>query len=175
MTEPSSRPLSACKDFESDLVVCYYGDAPEEIRSRVEAHLLECASCRRFVDDLRSVLPLTVKPDDPPPEFWDAFSSELREKIGSLEAKGSWKVRFLSWLPARRAPALALAAVLLTVLSFSLTRGVWRSSQVPFGESELQTILGTKEDKEFFESLELLESMELLESVDAGRTDRERA
>jgi hypothetical protein len=70
---------------------------------------------------------------------------------------------------------LALAAVLLTVLSFSLTRGVWRSSQVPFGESELQTILGTKEDKEFFESLELLESMELLESVDAGRTDRERA
>jgi hypothetical protein len=175
MKSPTPRPLAACSDFEPDLVLYYYGDSPEEVKRRVETHLKRCVACRRFLEELKTVLPLTVKPDDPSPDFWDAYSIELKRKLAAQEPEGFWKIGLPSWLPSWRAPVLAAAAVVLMVLTLSLAKGVWRSAQPPLPEGELQTILGTKENVEFFESLDLLEAMDLQESGETGRRAKEAA
>jgi hypothetical protein len=64
MKERSDTLRTACKDFEEDLVLYYYGDDSEAERSRVESHLPSCASCHAFLDDLRKLLPQMVKPTE---------------------------------------------------------------------------------------------------------------
>jgi len=175
MMNRSHRPLVACKEFEPDLVLYYYGESPEEMKKKVEIHLKECSSCRGFLEELGVVLPLTVKPDEPSPDFWGAYSTEVRRKLAALEPKGFWQERLFPWLRPWPVPALAVAAVLLLVLTLSLAKGLWPPAQPPFPENELQTILDTKENMEFFESLEFLESMDLLESVESGRPGKKAA
>ena len=70
MKERTDTLRTACKDFEEDLVLYYYGDDSEAERSRVEGHLQSCASCHAFLDDLRKLLPQMVKPTDLPQSFW---------------------------------------------------------------------------------------------------------
>ena len=41
MTERGDTLRTACKDFEEDLVLYYYGDGSAAERSRVEGHLQE--------------------------------------------------------------------------------------------------------------------------------------
>ena len=47
---------NACKNFEEDLVLHYYGENNRVERRRVEQHLSICHGCKSFVDDLDRVL-----------------------------------------------------------------------------------------------------------------------
>ena len=71
MKEHSDTLRTACKDFEEDLVLYYYGDGSEKERIRVQGHLQTCSSCREFLEDLRKLLPQMAKPSELPPTFWE--------------------------------------------------------------------------------------------------------
>ena len=167
-----TRPLeNACSEFEADLVLHYYGDDSEADRSRVERHCLECARCRRFLDDLRELLPRTMKSPELPPMFWNRYYNETIEKLALHREQSSWWRKF--FVPARAwaLPAFGTAAV--AVLAFALifsksTSHFWLSrsrEQIP------QEILADRSQLEFFDSMDMLESLHTLETLDGTRTE----
>src|SRR5437773_465220 len=44
----SGKLETACRDFEEDLVLYYYGEGSGAERSRVESHVKACSRCSRF-------------------------------------------------------------------------------------------------------------------------------
>jgi hypothetical protein len=165
----NSLPI-ACKEFEPDLVLYYYGDCSEEDQRKIVSHLAGCASCRRFTDDLRQLLPLTEKPDDPPPAFWENYSRELRTKLAAAPEKPNWTATLRSFFSPWPVPVFATALVLLLAVTITFTRDTWRSLERPNRE-EVQEILPMAKNLEFFRSIDFLESLELLQSLEENRPD----
>ena len=155
----------ACQEFEQDLVLYYYREYEGEERKKVEKHLEACVSCQQFLEDLRQLLPLTIKPDAPPQVFWESYSKEMERKLTSVEPKGRWW-KELAWL-FRPWPVPALATALVLILALTLTFGkrVWRAQDLPFEEEGIMEILPMAENIEFFKAMDLLDSLDLLEAA----------
>lgn len=154
----------ACTDFEAELVLYYYGDLTENDRSRVADHLKSCSACGRFFEDLGRLLPLTVKPDEPPEEFWQDYTWEVKQKLASVKAKIPWwKGIFLSYR-SWSIPALATALVLILALTLTFRKRFWTPTDLPPDEEALLEVLPMAENLEFFKAMELLDSMDLLEA-----------
>jgi anti-sigma-K factor RskA len=163
MAEHNQIPSQSCKAYEQDLVLYYYGELAEDELRRTEVHLRECNSCRQTLESLRSLLPLTVKEDHPPQSFWDDYSRELRGKLDQVEAKESWRDRFVSLIRPWPVPAAATAIVILLALTLTLHRTLWRPEQAPPVNGEIFEIIRMTDDVEFYKNLDLLDSMDLLE------------
>lgn len=161
MANMTSR--KACKDYEQDLVLYYYGECDE--RARIEAHLENCASCSRFLDELRELLPLTVKTDDPPQPFWDHYSREVRQKLVTEGGKNAWWEGIVSFLRPWRVPVFATALVFILAVTLTLTRGTWRSRDIPPKEEAVLEVLPMAENLEFFKAMDFLDSLDLLEDM----------
>jgi len=155
----------ACKEFEQDLVLYYYGECEADEKSRVQRHLEGCASCRHFFDDLGRLLPMTVKPDDPPLAFWENYSRELRSKLQAAEQMEPWWKGWVARLRPWPVPALATALILILALSLTFTKRAWRPQETLSEEEVVLEILPMAENLEFFRSMELLDSLDLLESL----------
>ena len=74
---------SACKSFEEDLVLYYYGETDEVEQRRVQQHLSQCVSCQGFLDDLRRWLPQIAKSEPMAPAFWDDYYRETVSQTGT--------------------------------------------------------------------------------------------
>ena len=77
-----TRELS-CQEWV-ELVTAYLdGSLPRRVRRSVDRHLAGCAGCRDYLDQMRTTIELTGKPEavEPP--------SPLREQL--LEAFRDWK------------------------------------------------------------------------------------
>ncbi len=168
MVYEGNLPRSACKNFEQDLVLYYYGDLMGADHSRVEIHLKSCSSCRLFLQDLHTILPLTSTPDEPPQAFWESYSKEIHSKLKEAETRVSWWTSLSSLFHFRPwpVPALATAFVLILALTMTFTGGLWGPEEPTDQEEILQEILPMAESLEFFKSIEFLESIELLESLE---------
>jgi hypothetical protein len=164
MTDMSSM-RGACKDYEEDLVLHYYGEGAPEERERIEAHLQACPSCSGFLTELRTLLPLTVKADEPPQAFWDSYSRELRQRLTTAKEKGAWWEGILAFLRPWRLPALATVAVLILAVTLTLTRGTWHTRDLPPKEEALLEVLPIAENLEFYTSMDFLDSLDLLEDL----------
>jgi len=161
----TKRLQEACKEWGEDLVLYYYGECRDAERSRVERHLEACASCRQLVEDLRALLPGTVRPDDPPQRFWQDYSRELRRKLDAQEEKGlGWKDS-LFWLRPWPVVSMATAAVLILALTLTFGRGKWRPQKFLMPDESVLEILPMAENAEFFRAMELLDSLDLLEAA----------
>lgn len=156
---------AACKEFEQDLILYYYGECAGTERSRVETHLEGCASCRHFLEDLGKLLPLTIKPDEPPQAFWESYSRELRRKLQGTEQKGPWWSGVFSHLRPWPVPALATALILILALSLTFTKRMWRPQDSLPEEEAVLEVLPMAENLELLRAMELLDSMDLLEAL----------
>jgi len=159
---------NACKEFEADLVLHYYGDDSEADRRRVERHCETCSRCRGFLEDLRQLLPRIAKPQELPPRFWDNYYNEMVEKLTLQREQSSWWRNFFSPVRAWALPAFGTAAVAALALFLVFGKGDWHLkptlSQIP------QEILTNANSLEFFNSMDLLESLGTLEKVEGSRT-----
>jgi anti-sigma factor RsiW len=150
-----------CSRYERQLVFYLYGEASPAERHSLEAHLAECPRCETALADLRRILPLAVRRDEPPPGFWDAYTRELQAKIDAAEARPSlaerWRARLLPW------PLPALATLLVIAIGVGLTlSGRERSTRATLDEEVLRD-MPIAENLEFYRSLDLLDSLDLLE------------
>ena len=84
MAQDNDLIRRACKEFEQDLVLYYYRERGREESKELENHLEGCGSCQQFLADLRRLLPLTVKPDEPPQPFWENYSKEMQERLAAI-------------------------------------------------------------------------------------------
>lgn len=166
------KPLeSACKNFEEDLVLYYYGETGGEGRRRVEEHLSGCLACRRFIDDLRRLLPAMAKAPELPPSFWDAYYRETVAKLGELDARRfCWRDLFAPlriWM----LPAFGTAAVAVIALALVFGKGDSKRVRDSSADAIPEEILADANQLEFFESLDLLESLSKLEKLDEQKSD----
>ena len=170
MVYSGDLPRLACKDFEQDLVLYYYSELTGADHDKVEAHLESCSVCQHFLQDLRGILPLTAKPDEPPQAFWESYSKEMHGKLREAEKKTRWwaglfSLRLFHPWPV---PALATACALVIALTLTFTKSPWRSEEPPPRQEALQEILPMAENLEFFQAMEFVESIDLLEALEGA-------
>lgn len=146
-----------CDEFETDLVLYAYGKIATAERSGIEAHLDACASCRDRQDQLLQEL-ATAPLDFPPPQFWDDYSREMRQKLAVVDEN---KQRTRTWI----APfsvggiaALAAGLVLVVALGVTLKDSIFSSGDEP-REDGMMKVLPIVQNLEFFESMHYLEMM----------------
>jgi hypothetical protein len=160
----TQAPSPACSDFEQDLVLYYYKESSADECLQIESHLQFCSGCRRFLQELASLLPLTLQDDEPLPPFWESYSRELRRKLGRAESKPSWWNRlspfFSPW------PVPATAAAVIIGLAVTLTLGTWRgkNEDLPPENEAVLEVLPIAENLELLRSMEFLDALDLLES-----------
>ena len=153
---------NACAAYEEDLVLHHYGDLSGAERQKLESHLVSCAGCAGYLKELATLLPLTVKSDEPPQEFWQDYSRELRGKLDNIAAqKNSWRNLATCFRP-RYVAAFATAALVVLALTFTLGRGVWYGTK-DFQEDELAEALPVAENLDFYRSMDILDNLELLD------------
>lgn len=167
MNERTCTLENACKEFEADLVLYYYGDDSEADHLRVERHCRECSRCRGFLEDLRKLLPQIATPQELPATFWDRYYSEMIEKLALHREQGPWWRNFFSPVRAWALPAFGTAVVAALALFLVFGRGEHKPvpSQIP------QEVLTDANSLEFFNSMDLLESLGTLEKTEGSRSD----
>ena len=170
MVQQSHSLRPACKDFEEHLVLYYYGDCPAPERDKLEEHLKECASCSRFLEDLRAYLPLMVRPKNLPQAFWDSYYRELQKKLAALEEKGAWWRELRSFVRPWAVPALGAVLGLVLALGVTFSRGTWRLWERSNTEEIPQEIRVAANDIDFFEVMDLLDSIDLLEALEKTKS-----
>jgi len=161
---------TACRDFEEDLVLYYYGDGSEVERSRVEVHVRTCVRCHRFLDDLRRLLPQMAQPESLPQSFWDGYYRETVAKIAAQRERSSWWRNLLTPMRAWAVPVFATAAVAVLAVGLLIGKGGWNAQSVGLRGNIPQEILTDASQLEFFNSLDLIESLPALEALDGGKT-----
>jgi predicted anti-sigma-YlaC factor YlaD len=162
---------AACRDFEEDLVLHYYGDGSEAERNRVEVHLQECSPCHAFLEDLRKLLPQMAKPNELPQSFWDNYYRETLEKLAAVEERKFWWRNLLAPMRAWMLPAFGTAAVAALAVALVFTKGHWNFSLQQSGESIPQEILVDTNQLEFFKSMDMLEALSKLETLDGTKLE----
>lgn len=161
MTKISDTLRGACKEFEQDLVLYHYQECSGTERHRVESHLETCASCRGFLEELKSFLPATVNTDEPSPAFWQSYSREMRTKLAENEAKSGWWQTIASFFRPWPVPVAATAMILAVAVTLTLTKGQW------FQDSKDNEFVEMASNADFFKSLDFLDSMDLLDEVES--------
>lgn len=166
---------SACKQYEEDLVLYYYGENSEEERRRVERHLLSCRSCGRFLDDLRGLLPQMAQAEEVPQTFWDNYYRETVAKLTDHDEREPWWRRLFA--PARlwMVPAFGTVVAAVLVIGLVFGKGNLRLFVEPHQEKIPQEILTDRNQLEFFESMDMLESLSKLEAQDDQKTNSTRS
>lgn len=162
---------TACREFEADLVLYYYGDGVETERKRVEEHLHGCLRCRRFVDDLRRWLPQITQPKELPRTFWADYYEEMMEKINAHQEKKLWWRQLLT--PGRLWMVPAVGTVAAAIFALVLVLGKGGSPVTPDQPMEKipKEVMADVNQLEFFKSMDMLESLRFLESLDRTKAE----
>jgi anti-sigma factor RsiW len=98
---------------EADLVAYVAGELTPAARAAVEAHLADCAGCRRETEALaETVSALRRSLPTPPPVAWGHFQAGVRARLASERPRARWR-----FAPVSLALSGALAAGLLVMAS----------------------------------------------------------
>jgi hypothetical protein len=168
----SVSPLeSACKKYEEDLVLYYYGEQSDSERRRVDQHLADCHACCRFVNDLRGLLPHIAQAEELPQSFWDNYYRETMAKLTEQQERRNWWRTLLTPMQGWMVPAFGTAAVAVLAIALVLEKGNLNFFKDPAPVNIPQEILADSDQLEFFESLDMLESLNKLEEQDGKRSE----
>jgi anti-sigma-K factor RskA len=162
----------ACKNYEADLVLYYYGDSGAAERATHEQHMAQCLRCRNFVDDLGRVLARMAPKPELSQAFWDSY---FRETVAKLDEQVERKSRWRSWfapLNGWLVPAFGTAAVAVLAIALVLGKGALAPSADATSPNLPSEVVADSNQLEFFKSLEILESLSTLEEQDGGKPER---
>jgi predicted anti-sigma-YlaC factor YlaD len=162
---------SACKNFEEDLVLYYYGEINDAEKHRIEQHLSGCQSCGRFVGDLRRLLPQMMKSEEFPPSFWDSYYHETLAKLAQQEERKYWWKNLFAPMKMWMLPAFGTVAI--AVLAIGLIFGKGDSTRLTERSSDAipQEIVADASQLEFFESLDMFVWLSKVKEQDEQKAD----
>jgi len=157
---------SACKSFEEDLVLYYYGETSYAERRPIEQHLSGCQSCRRFVDDLRRLLPQMARSEEFPQSFWDAYYHETVAKLAQQRERKYWWRNLWSPMKVWMLPAFGTVAIAVLAIGLVLGRGDLKFFIDRSSENIPQEVLADANQLEFFESMDMFEWLSKIKDRD---------
>ena len=162
-------PLSgACKKYEEDLVLFYYGEIDAADRQRLEGHLCQCTACQCFVDDLRGLLPQLAKSQELPESFWQGYYRETIAKLAERQTRNNWWRNLFAPWKAWLVPAFGTAAVAVLALGLLFAKGSLPLSMHGSPAKLPEEIIADANQLEFFSSLDMLESLSQIEPQESG-------
>jgi len=161
----------ACKDYEEDLVLYYYGDCGAAERATIEKHLVQCLRCGKFVDDLGRVLPQMAPKPELPQAFWDSYFRETMAKLEEQTERQSWWRRWLAPMNGWLVPALGTAAVAVLAIVLVLEKREVATTIDAASSTIPAEVLVDSNQLEFFKSLDILESLSTLEAQDSVKPE----
>lgn len=171
-----TTPLQgACKEYEEDLVLHYYGETAADERVRVERHLTECDQCRRFLADLRSLLPQITRTEELPRSFWDGYYRETMVKLAEYDEKKSWWRSWFAPVSGWMMPAFGTVTAAVLVVGLIYGKDNLRLFVEPKMERIPQEIMADENQLEFFKSMDMLEALSNLEAQDEPNGDATRS
>ena len=174
MTNRMQGLESACKEYEEDLVLHYYGENSEDDRCRIAQHLLACERCRIFVDDLRRVLPQMAKAEEMPQSFWDSYYRETVAKLAEQEERRYWWSSWLTPVRGWMVPAFGTLAGTVLVVGLLFGKGNLGSFVERPSRNIPQEITADSNQLEFFSTMDLLESLDKLEQQDGTQSELQK-
>ncbi len=163
MTEPNKLLSAPCQAREENLVLYHYGDLEDAERAALQAHLPECAGCAGYLQELGTLMPLTVKTDEPPTTFWADYNRELRHKLDGAAEKPGWRRALAALFQPRLVPVFAAAAVIALAITFTLGKSIWSTNDPVQGDEALIEVLPVAENLEFFRAMDVLDNLDVLE------------
>lgn len=169
-----------CDACRNKLLEYLDGDLTGAVRGQFEAHLTECAACRKELQSVQETLALVARMPVPEPSetFWQQYLRELRQKV----AAPRWSSRLQGWFAGfmfRPIPAFAVGVALIVAAFLTWNTLSQRPTAPPTASLVLTEQLALSQDLEllrdmdFLEELDLLEDWELIES--RVIPDRQRA
>jgi hypothetical protein len=165
MTDQTRTLTSPCGEREENLVLFHYGDLAKPERDALQAHLRSCTACASYLKDLDTLLPLTLKADQPAEAFWTDYNRELRRKLDDAAEKKNWLQTIGEFFQARWLPALATATVVVLALTLTLARNPWSTHDPVQEDAAILELLPVAENLEFFKNMDVLDNLDLLESM----------
>lgn len=167
-----AMPLdNACKSFEEDLVLYYYGENSGAERRRVEQHLSTCHGCESFADDLNRVLPTMAEQQKLPQAFWENYYRETVAKLAEQDERKSWWRNWLTPVRGWMVPAFGTLAGTVLVLGLLFGKGDLSSFVEPPSRTVPQEIIADSNQLEFFRTMDMLESLDKLEQQDGTKSE----
>jgi len=151
---------------ETELIPYLRGDLREEEQESISRHLSDCATCRRSLEEIRTVLEglRSERPALPEPD-WRRYRAELRAKLAERSAP-RW-----SWSMPRLVPLAATAAVAALALVLMLRPGAPPTPSgedlPPFQEVAIGSHFDLLRDYSVVENLDLLEDLDVVQDLDA--------
>lgn len=168
----NAMPLqSACKEFEEDLVLYYYGETSEEERRRFGQHLSGCLRCQGFLGDLQRLLPQMARTEELPQSFWDNYYRETVAKLAQQDERKHWWRALIPSMKIWMVPAFGTVAMAVFVIGLLFGKGNLSSFTVRPTEKIPHEILADENQLQFFESMDLLESLGKLEAQDEQKPE----
>lgn len=161
---------------ETEIVPYLRGELSADERSRVRAHLKECAQCRESAQASAAILSSLARVvDDVREPDWALYRGELRRKLRDAQASGG-RARGRWWAdfqrPMLRWPSMAIGATAVAVLAIAIViHQVTRSQAPSVDQLELQQELSSADvgllaNYRVVEHLDLLENYDVIEHLD---------
>ena len=165
---------NACREFEADLVLYYYGESAEAERRRVEGHVNGCERCKNFLADLGGLLPQMATTVELPATFWNDYYREMVQKLAHERERKPWWRSLIPSFSGWAVPAFGTAMMVVLAIGLIFGQADWNSPSNEAGQEIVpQEILSDTGRLEFFKSLDLLESLNALEKMDGVRAEQE--
>lgn len=81
-----------CRHSEHDLALYIEGDLPRNQAEELDRHLLSCASCREFIDELRESQSVfkSIRQDVVRPAALAEVRTQVFERVAAVRTKRSW-------------------------------------------------------------------------------------
>ncbi|HET7103888.1 MAG TPA: hypothetical protein VFI20_07345 [Terracidiphilus sp.] len=145
---------------------------PEHASDKVKAHVAECGSCRRDLEELRATMNLldAWQVPEPGPYFMTRMSARLGEereapRMGWL---GRLRARLAYGSPMNAKPLAAMALTIALLLGGGAYLGItnWEAPPVPAGQADVVHDLQMLEN-----NAQLLDQLEAISSTDQSSTD----
>ena len=162
---------SACRDFEEDLVLYYYGEGSEPERHRIESHFKGCARCSRFLGDLRKLLPQMAQSNEMPESFWNDYHREMVDKLAVQRARSAWWKNLFAPVRVWMIPAFGTVAMAALAIGLAIDKGSWTFHSTGTQQSIPKEVLTDNRQLDFFNSMDMLESLRVLEALDGTKPE----
>lgn len=162
---------------DTEIVPYIRGELSTDERTRVGAHLEQCADCRRSARASAAILKGLARAIDEVREpEWGDYRNELRRKLKALEA-GRGVARRRWWAdfqrPVFRLPSLAMALAAVAVLAIAVVAHrraggppLPEVDQLELQQELSQADVGLMVNYRVVENLDLLENYDVIEHLD---------
>jgi anti-sigma factor RsiW len=145
-----------CKDVERDLILYYYGEIDDTLKSAISNHIASCDKCASAWERVKATLDISdVKDPELPESFWQNYRRKVYQKIEDKKSPahfGLLKPRLVQ-----------VAAMILVILLIGLGGGkLYKAKQE---EAFITKNYELIKNFEMFEDFEILQHLEEIETV----------